>query len=689
METLMAGKCLFNHITDEVYKILFVEKENDVLYGIELNKTIAYPVAFSITQLMDLGIEIREDKQSAVALPPATDKQKEELEDRWRIIRDFVLDEPACYVKSVRTSFAADAARQENCTVYRINQMLYRYWTAGKNKNGLLPQTTRRGGRGKSKRGQVGRKSKVLPYEARYQMSENDLQRIRSVIKKTYNKHIKYSLIDGYQELLKTYFTKEDGKTLKDAFPSKNQFDYYARKEIDIQKRYGFRAYSKDIKGHTGSSRTEARGPGDKYQVDATIGDIYLVSASDSSKIIGRPTIYSVVDVFSRAIVGIYVGLGNASWTTARKALFNAFRDKVDYCAEFDIEISKDAWPCCGVPHAILADNGEFNSFQSDDLVMGLGVRLENAPPWRADLKGIVEQSFHQLNMATKTQLPGAVIKTTHTRGDENYRKNAILTLHDYTRILIYTVLHHNNSMLTKQPIIDQDYIEAGVDPIPNEIWKWGMRNRMGGITTKTELDLWIALLPRVRARITKQGIQYKNLCYTSETAVLDKWFDTHGGRIGENCDLLVDPENLESAYVVLGANHLERATRTEASRGAFCGWTENDLDEYIRNEDKKQREGAQKRIQGVLDLNAEIEKTVGEARKRNSQMQKSLKKQSGTRIRKNRKEEQEKIVEFPSLQKEKPPARNASVPVEKTIDEIRSERINSKLKRLMEDEED
>ena len=68
---------------------------------------------------------------------------------------------------------------------------------------------------------------------------------------------------------------------------------------ISALERYGIRTYNKDIKGHVGSSEGEARGPGDKYQVDATIGDVYLVSASDPTKVIGRPVIYSVADVFS------------------------------------------------------------------------------------------------------------------------------------------------------------------------------------------------------------------------------------------------------------------------------------------------------------------------------------------------------------------------------------------------------
>ena len=144
---------------------------------------------------------------------------------------------------------------------------------------------------------------------------------------------------------------------------------------------------------------------------------------------IGRPVIYSVADVFSRTIVGIHVGLNAPSWAEARIALFNAFTDKVEYCRYYGITIQDGDWPCKGVPHTVLADNGEFNSAKSDELVMGLGVSIENAPPWRADLKGIVVQSFRQLNLPTKPVMPGAVIKPNRTRGDENYKLSAKLTL--------------------------------------------------------------------------------------------------------------------------------------------------------------------------------------------------------------------------------------------------------------------
>ncbi|MDC9611690.1 transposase, partial [Pseudoalteromonas sp. GABNS16H] len=73
-------------------------------------------------------------------------------------------------------------------------------------------------------------------------------------------------------------------------------------------------------------------GPGARYEIDATIADLYLVAEDDPAPIIGRPVLYFVKDVFSRMVVGMYVGLENPSWVAAMVALSNAFSDKTTYC---------------------------------------------------------------------------------------------------------------------------------------------------------------------------------------------------------------------------------------------------------------------------------------------------------------------------------------------------------------------
>ncbi len=89
--------------------------------------------------------------------------------------------------------------------------------------------------------------------------------------------------------------------------PSFDQFRYwyenhYRELRREQKARRGERDYNLTRRELLGDSTQMAFGPGSVYQIDATIGDIYLVSSLDRSRIIGRPVVYACVDVFSRMI---------------------------------------------------------------------------------------------------------------------------------------------------------------------------------------------------------------------------------------------------------------------------------------------------------------------------------------------------------------------------------------------------
>ncbi len=50
--------------------------------------------------------------------------------------------------------------------------------------------------------------------------------------------------------------------------------------------------------------------------------------------------IYLVADVFSRMVVGFYIGFENASYVTAMQALQVAMTDKVELCKQYGYEIT-------------------------------------------------------------------------------------------------------------------------------------------------------------------------------------------------------------------------------------------------------------------------------------------------------------------------------------------------------------
>ncbi|NUE21545.1 hypothetical protein HUC07_23460 [Escherichia coli] len=96
------------------------------------------------------------------------------------------------------------------------------------------------------------------------------------------------------------------------------------------------------MRGVMGTSRQHIFGPCARFEIDATLMDIYLVSVFNRAWIIGRPVLYVVVDVFSGMVVGFYLGLEGPSWDGARLALFNAFTDKVAFCRDFGVEITQE-----------------------------------------------------------------------------------------------------------------------------------------------------------------------------------------------------------------------------------------------------------------------------------------------------------------------------------------------------------
>jgi putative transposase len=224
-----------------------------------------------------------------------------------------------------------------------------------------------------------------------------------------------------------------------------------------------------------------AFGPGSHYQIDATIGDIFLVSSFDRTRIIGRPVVYLCVDIFSRMIVGFSVTLEGPSWLGAMLALDNVVTDKVAYCAEYGITISAREWPCHHLPKSIHADRGQFEGFDADRLPNSLGVDVHNTAPWRADWKGIVERNFGIANETVIHFTPVAVPRP-HKRGDPDYALKAVYTLDDFRKLLICYIKDYNlNHYLKKYPM-DEFMIADKVERYPIDLWEWGIANRSGSL---------------------------------------------------------------------------------------------------------------------------------------------------------------------------------------------------------------
>lgn len=228
-------------------------------------------------------------------------------------------------------------------------------------------------------------------------------------------------------------------------------------------------------------------GPCHRFEIDATVADIYLVSRYNRNWVIGHPVVYVVIDVFSTIIVGIFVGLEGPSWNGARHVLFNAFSDKVAFRCMYGIEIESSAWPSQHLPRELMADRGEMLRRAAEGIVSGLGIDIAIAPPFRPDGKAIVESRFRLLNRTSQIHwIPGAVRQRIAERGERDYRLDAILDLAEFTNILISSVLHYNHH--SRRPDrLTPDMICERLEPSPLNLWRWGMENGLATLNTQPE----------------------------------------------------------------------------------------------------------------------------------------------------------------------------------------------------------
>lgn len=499
------------------------------------------------------------------------EKHKKKRDEKWEIIEEYVENEPYIFNPDFLSETVGEIKKKTGKSSKRIFRIFREYWRGGKTINSLLPNYRNSGGRGKSKQSndkKKGRPSNVSRVQGiqGVNVTESDKELFEIGVKLYYIGK-KTTLRNAYKEIVqKNYisgYKTINNQLVPIALPAENipnyrQFLYwYNTKYIEREKiinKKGEKDFYLNHRPLLGNETNKASGPGDIFEIDATIGDIYLVSELDRSRIIGRPVIYIVKDVYSRMVTGVYVGLEGPSWLAAMMALENTTTDKKEYCKKIGIEIEDGDWPCNHLPKNILADRGEMESSNADSLVESLGIQIINAPPYRADLKGIVERHFRIINDKIKqTWMPGVVHKDFHQRGGRDYRLDAKLTLKAFEAIIVLTILEHNKKLISNYPL-SKEMMEINLNPTPINIWNWGVQYRSGLLKMVDKDLIRLNLMQSKEVSVTGEGIVFNKMRYSSEECLRDGWFEK--ARVKRWKEVVYyDPRNVNQIYLKTKGN--------------------------------------------------------------------------------------------------------------------------------------
>ncbi len=257
------------------------------------------------------------------------------------------------------------------------------------------------------------------------------------------------------------------------------------------------------------------------WQCDHTRVDVLLVD--QQGQLLGRPWLTTVIDTYSRCIMGINLGFDAPSSQVVALALRHGILPK-QYSSDYGLHCE---WGTYGKPEHFYTDGGK--DFRSQHLNQ-IGVQLGFVCHLRARPSegGIVERPFRTFNTDLFSTLPGYTGSNVQQR-PEDAEKDASLTLRQLEQILVRYIVDNYNQQIDAR-MGDQTRFQR---------WESGLL-ATPHLFSERELD--ICLMKQTKRRIQRGGyLQFENLMYRGENL---------GGYAGENVVLRYNPRDITMILV-------------------------------------------------------------------------------------------------------------------------------------------
>ena len=405
--------------------------------------------------------------------------------------------------------------------------------------------------------------------------------------------------------MLKEKYCDGEGKLLSE-YPTYNQFRYFYSKYKTMQNalisRNGIKDYQRNHRPLLGDGVQEFAPNVGTGMVDSTICDIYLVD--DAGNLVGRPVLTILTDSFSNGFVMGYSLTWEGGTYSLRNLMLNVIADKVEWCRKFGIFIERKQWDSDRMPSVVVSDMGSEYKSSTFSQITELGVTLINLPALRPELKSIVERSFQLLQGSAKPYLMdhGYVDRDAGKRLAPDYRKGAKLTIEDYEKVVLHSILYHNSQRILEDYPYTEDMLKAQVKPYPNRIFGWGREQQGCNLIDVTPRELILTLLPRIKGRFTRRGLLVMGLRYDSK----EKDF-TENYLGGGEAVAAYNPESADKVYLLEDGKFMEFCLIESRFQGKGFAEVKQMQDAQKSIVDK----AIHQNLQGRVDLASHIEKII------------------------------------------------------------------------------
>lgn len=272
--------------------------------------------------------------------------------------------------------------------------------------------------------------------------------------------------------------------------------------------------------------------PLERVECDHTKTDLMVVDTKTLLPL-GRPWLTAIIDVYTKMILGIYLGFHRPGTLSAMQCLLHAVRPKSYVKAEYP-SVEHD-WPAYGIPELVVVDNArEFHGSSFKDACRQLGIEVEYSPPGSPWFRGTGERWFGTLNRRLLHELPGTTFSNIFAKKDYDPQKHAVISLQALLEILhvwIVDVYHQS--------------VHRGIRDVPHRRWTQSIVNDPPNLPASSE-ELQILLGFVEQRSVSRSGVELFTLLYNSSALSLVR------RRLGEGekVTLKYDPTDISVIYV-------------------------------------------------------------------------------------------------------------------------------------------
>lgn len=517
-------------VDDKAYRIIYISSPTIVLCQMNIEKLdiAEYDLQAIRTGVLNGDIIIIEDSdKSVVDIGKLTESEKKNFELKQNVIRDINAVYAPSYLKlngKTHRQEIDDILSKFNLTRARFWRLCRTYLQSGMKESSLLrkkPVNSIDYTKGK-KRGSKG----DLGIAAGCPLSKEVIDAFEYGLA-FYKSGRAKSFQAAYNKMNNTYFFHDvivDGKKQSrlmpiDKRPTYRQFYYYCHKNLSAEDYDAIKTSRMEQRNNKRLLLSEdvanVEAPGEKVEADSLEVDLSLISLINEAtqQTIGRPIVYAMRDVLTHAVVAVSVSLENNSFLGYTNLFLNLGEDKKEFCARYDIDLADERlFPSNFLPIDFYSDRGpDYKSDPAEKLCNALGINRHPVSGGSGSMKGMIEQWFHQIHSMVNPFTEGA--GQIQKRYDSQHHKQAVLNVHDFTKMLIICVLSYNQKHMDKyNPRACE--IRDGIDSVPSVLWQYYCRTKGAPRPITDKIDYLYKLLVPRQAKIDKRGIHFKNLIY-------------------------------------------------------------------------------------------------------------------------------------------------------------------------------